>query len=225
MHGSVGQRRGDYCKVATKFRPTSEAISDILTMCPNLAMADWHITSPYDDGYQCAAWATCRINGHWWPCEGYQWFPDLPLFDSDVEAPLEYFLLGFSQIGYEPCESSKFEFGYQKIAIYANEAGVTHLARQDFFGRGWLSKIGDWEDIFHRTLGDVVGSMSESARQYGMVVQVMKRAWRDSFRDGSVFRCAWFAVKFRMYRLWQIFLELFVWPIRGVFSGPFRVML
>jgi hypothetical protein len=45
-------------------------------------------------------------------------------------------------LGYQACNHSDFEFGYQKIAIYADALAATHMARQRFLGGGWLSKVG-----------------------------------------------------------------------------------
>jgi hypothetical protein len=84
--------------------------------------------------------------------------------------------LGFETLGYEPCDIGAFEIDYQKLAIYANEVGVTHMARQHFLGRGWLSKLGNLEDIFHRELQDIAGGTSTLAGQYGEVERFLKRA-------------------------------------------------
>lgn len=131
----------------------------------------------------------------------YQWFPSLPLATVPQAAPVEYFIQGFKLLGYEPCESSAFEFGYQKVAVYANDMGVTHMARQHFLGRGWLSKLGDWEDILHSELKDVEGDMSPMAGQYGRVVQILKRSWGVALFKLCLFRCCWAAFKHWLYRL------------------------
>jgi len=36
------------------------------------------------------------------------------------------------RFGYQACDNSDSEFGYQKIAIYADALGATHMARQRF---------------------------------------------------------------------------------------------
>jgi len=182
-------------------------------------MANWCVKSPSDDRYQCIAWAACRTDALMWPHEWYKWFPGLPLVEIDVEAPVDYFVQGFAVLGYRPCESRAFEFGYQKVAIYRSDQGVTHMARQEFFGRGWLSKLGiDGVDIFHEQLEDVAGSMSPMAGQYGMVAQVLKRSWWSALIDLSLFKCIWFALRFRLYRLWQLVANA-VRPVLEVFKA------
>lgn len=182
------------------FRPATVVRAHLETIFPNLASSNWSVRSPYDDGYQCVAWAACRTDRHMWPNQDYWWFPSLPVTAVPEEAPVEYFVQGFKLLGYEPCERRAFEFGYQKVAIYANELGVTHMARQHFLGRGWLSKLGPSEDIYHRDLRDVEGDISPMAFEYGRVVQIMKRNWWAAARFG-LFRGWWAAFKFWLYRL------------------------
>ncbi|MGA7784130.1 MAG: hypothetical protein WB997_05750 [Candidatus Acidiferrales bacterium] len=169
--------------------------------CPNLQHAVWKIKSPLDDLYQCIAWAACRIDDSLWPTEGYWWFPGLPRVQEALEAPVSYFIEGFGTLGYRPCTSGLFEFGYQKVAIFANDAGVTHMARQHFWGRWWLSKIGDKEDILHKDLRDVEGAMLPEAYQYGSVAQILKRSWWFSIINFCVFRSIWHTAKHFYCRL------------------------
>jgi hypothetical protein len=48
---------------------------------------------------------------------------------------------------------------------------ATQLARQHLFGKGWLSKLGDFEDIIHPKLSDIEGSTDPYAYEYGVVVK------------------------------------------------------
>ncbi len=116
------------------------------------------------------------------------------------EASVDDFILGFKTLGYEPCDSDSFEIGYQKVAIYANDIGVTHMARQHLLGWGWLSKLGDWEDILHGNLKDVEGSMSALANEYGKVKQILKRSWWIALLKFCLFRCWWAAFKHWLFR-------------------------
>lgn len=176
--------------MAIRIRPSPLARIEIQNQFPRLTNTDWSLKSPCDDNYQCIAWAACYTDRKMWPHRNYWWFPGLPLATIPREAPVEYFVQGFKLLGYEPCESRAFEFGYQKVAIYANDLGATHMARQDLWGRGWLSKLGDWEDILHRDLGDVEGAKSHLAGQYGEVQQVLKRSW-------------WAILRFGLSRIWN----------------------
>src|SRR5258708_6988096 len=61
--------------------------------------------------------------------------------------------------------------GFEKIALYSNAQGeFTHAARQKEDGI-WTSKLGDWEDIEHRTLSGLSGN----APAYGSVAKILKR--------------------------------------------------
>src|SRR5262249_42088727 len=137
----------------------------------------WHPASPLDRNYQCIAWAACDVTRKWWPVDAppeCYWPPGVP-FDDSVEC----FVQAFATLGYHACSSSDFQFGYQKVAIYANSLRqVKHMARQELFGGGWLSKMGEAEDIFHRHLRDIQGSTSPLAlSSYGEVVQILRRNW------------------------------------------------
>jgi len=104
------------------------------------------------------------------------------------------------RFGYRKCQSNAFEFGFQKVAIYANDLGVTHMARQHFWGRGWLSKLGEEEDILHLKLADIQGDPSPNAGQYGEVAQILKRSWWTAIVRLCLFRSSWAAFKFWVYR-------------------------
>ncbi len=185
------------------FRPAAVVRADLERAFPSLASVRWSAKSPYDDRYQCIAWAACRTDRKWWPVG------DFPQPPSDAHWPLESldasvgaFVQAFATLGYEPCEDASFEFGHQKVAIYANDDNmVTHMARQEFFGRGWLSKPGDLEDILHPDLENIEGDPSPISNEYGRVRQILKRSWWSAFIRLCLFRCSWAAFKFWLYRL------------------------
>lgn len=187
--------------MAIKYRPHYIARDYLQTEFPGLTKTDWSIKSPLDDSYQCIAWAACRTNRAWWPGRDYYWPPGLPTVEPPETASLEHFIQGFRTLGYEPCDNRGLEIGYQKVAVYANEVGVTHMARQHFAGRGWLSKLGSLEDILHRELEAVEGDTSALAGQYGKVVQILKRTWWTAFLDASTYRCWCSTIKFWISRV------------------------
>jgi hypothetical protein len=189
--------------VALVLRTAPQVLAHLGRWHPNLATAHWRISSALDDSYQCIAWAMGCTDRHAWPHADYWWFPGCPQTQIPEEAPVDHFIAGFSVLGYQPCSSKAYEFGYQKLAIYANEVGVTHMARQHLFGWGWLSKMGDYEDIVHRELDDIAGDVSFGAYQYGRVVQILKRSWWVSVITGCMLRCArssWKHWHFRVMR-------------------------
>jgi len=172
--------------------------------------AKWRVKSAFDIDYQCIAWAECYTDRRSWPGNQYAWPPGLPLADPPESATVDHFLPRFRLLGYEPCGlDSSFEIGFQKVAIYANDQGVTHMARQHFFGWGWLSKPGKLEDIVHGRLEDIEGDMSAYAFQYGKVTLILKRSWLFAYRTGCLRRCASNA-----YRFWRYRREHGSWDIR-----------
>jgi hypothetical protein len=114
---------------------------------------------------------------------------------------VETFAQAFRKLGYERTDNRGFEFGYQKVAIYAwDEDTTTHMARQHFFGKGWLSKPGMLEDVLHPTLESLESDFPYNVGDYGRVLAVLKRSWWTGLRSLCLFRCAWHAFRFWIYR-------------------------
>jgi hypothetical protein len=137
---------------------------------PKLVPDEYTLTSPDTIDYNCVAWAAESQEEWWWPdaMEQEYWPDNVPR-----EETLAAFVEAFSTLGYQVCDNSTREAGFQKIAIYANEQNVPrHVARQLSNGE-WTSKIGQYEDIQHRTLDALTGEPPA----YGEVVQIMKKVW------------------------------------------------
>jgi hypothetical protein len=102
----------------------------------------------------------------WWPVEDPQrvyWPAGVPR-----EETLEAVQAVFAALGYAPYDQADPEPGYEKVALFANTAGVpTHAARQLPDGR-WTSKLGQLQRIDH-ALRDLEGT------EYGTVARVMRR--------------------------------------------------
>jgi len=94
--------------------------------------------------------------------DGY--WPENVLRQESVEALWTL----FAALGYEKCDNEFLERGYDKVALYANELGPTHVARQLANDR-WTSKLGRLEDIEHATLKQLEGDM------YGSVTFILRR--------------------------------------------------
>jgi hypothetical protein len=185
------------------FRSAAEARSQLHQEIPNLVAATYSINGPFGTEYQCIAWAACRTDRVWWPWDHprFYWPPGFAKFPVGSPVPAAHFALMFEKkFGYRTCGNPAFEFGYQKVAIFENALGVTHMARQHFLGRGWLSKLGSEEDIVHQKLTDVEGNPAAAAQQYGKVVQYMKRSWWTALVTTCLFRSFWAALKFRFYK-------------------------
>jgi len=97
----------------------------------------------------------------------YYWPPGV-----QREQTLEAFFAAFQTKGYERCDDSSLEIGFEKLAIYATPDGTpTHAARQLPNGK-WTSKLGDLEDIEHDALESISGP------EYGSAVAYMVRKSR-----------------------------------------------
>lgn len=178
------------------FRSAREVREDFHNRFPLLKHTVWSIKSPSDNTYQCFAWAACRTGILWWP-KGFYWPPNSPPINS-----VDFFVIEFGKVGYKPCKNSNYEFGYQKVAIYTTiDGSVTHMARQHFFGRGWLSKIGDFEDILHANLESIEGNPSPYSGTYGQVALILKRNWWETIFHLCLFRSIFCSFKFLIYRI------------------------
>lgn len=138
---------------------------DVLqVLFPGLRGSLYQVTSPRSNSYNCIAWAAGEDSRWWDPSRlTSYWPPSVPREASEatiVEA--------FSQLGYHRCEGSDLEPGFEKVAIYGDDNGVTHLARQLADGR-WTSKLGKLEDIEHASLQALEGP------RYGRVFSVLRR--------------------------------------------------
>jgi len=179
------------------FRSAAEARSQLHPAFPNLSNARWSIRSPFDTGYQCIAWAACRTDRVWWPWDhpNFYWPPEFGRHPVNSAVPVEDFVQVFEQkFGYRTCTSADFEFGYQKVAIYSDALGATHMARQRLLSPGWLSKLGIQEDIVHGELDDI------NCVTYGSASHYMKRSWWTALCKLCLFRGVWESIKFGLYR-------------------------
>jgi hypothetical protein len=125
------------------------------------------MTSPYDPKYNCIAWAAGDTQRWWEPDEdGDCYWP--------ADAPREYSLNGyiraFESLGYNRCDSTDLEPGFEKVAIFANETGPTHASKQTRDGQ-WSSKLGVFEDIEHE-LEALAGNECE---EYGAIAQILRK--------------------------------------------------
>ena len=122
--------------------------------------------SPCTQDYNCIAYVAGDEFHCWWP--GYfprYWWPTQLRRDGTIEAFEDMFAL----IGYVPSTTTDAETGYSKVALYVNQVGPQHAARQEMGTSFWLSKLGDAHDIAHDTPEDLEGPF------YGHVVRTFKR--------------------------------------------------
>ncbi len=133
---------------------------------PNLSRTEYSVTSKQSTSYNCFAWAAGEDERWWSPIDPdniYYWVENVI-----PELTMSAFIQAYKSLGYELCNNSNLETGFEKIAIYATSDGEpTHAARQLPNGK-WTSKLGRWEDIEHELQG-LTGEM------YGDVKQILKR--------------------------------------------------
>ena len=167
---------------------------DLEAAFPKLASAGYKKTSektPWDKPgkYNCIAWAANDKRCWWWPHLDVYW----PPWCKSREETVECFVRTFAWLGYRPCNSSRLEFGFEKVALYAvHISGVPrnpptdwrdlkewipkHMARQLRNG-AWSSKCGPEEDITHYTLDALerYGLFGNTRSAYGCACVYMRR--------------------------------------------------
>lgn len=110
---------------------------------PIAAKEGYDVTSCATKTYNCIGWALGDDSNNWGPVLGYKWRGEYTLAARSLVAL-------FESEGYERCNSSRLERGYEKVALYADADGDwRHAAKQLATGR-WTSKIGECDDIEHK---------------------------------------------------------------------------
>lgn len=113
---------------------------------PALDETNCQPTSPFDEGYNCIAWAAGDTKKWWWPdpLEQLYWPPEVPRQQS-----LDAFVKAFALLGYSARCDASCETDKHKVAIFVNSSQTpTHAARQLANGK-WTSKLGQQIDIEH----------------------------------------------------------------------------
>ena len=120
------------------------------------------------NGYNCIAWAAGKNDNWWWPIKTPGAFWPIPI-DPINPVTINAFIEAFKTEGYFPCSHSRYENGFEKVAIYVDgDNEPTHAAR--LLPNGWwTSKLGKYEDIEHETLSSIEGI------HYGVALVFLKR--------------------------------------------------
>jgi len=132
---------------------------------PSLRDCPRQLTSPYDETYNCIAWAAGDVSNWWWPTPGSKpnyWPEGIPTVET-----VPAFIQAFASLGYVVCDDGSLEPGFDKVALYADEHGIpTHMAKQLPDGT-WSSKIGELPDIQHDSLEGLEGTGGIGEASYG----------------------------------------------------------
>jgi hypothetical protein len=135
---------------------------------PHLAAAGYAPRSEPSPLYNCIAYAAGDEIRKW---EGYREVGYYWSQGAKEGHSLDALISAFEQLGYAVCPSDALEADYEKVALYADEDGLwTHAAKQGQDGQ-CSSKLGNLEDIIHRTAQAVAGPDPA----YGQVACVMRR--------------------------------------------------
>jgi hypothetical protein len=136
---------------------------------PNLAQSGFEFKSVETTSYNCVTWVnkiqTDRVDYS----HDEEGNPQIDEYFYSAEPYIKY----FKEHGFEICDNSDLEDGFEKIAIYKKNNDFKHVARQLPNGK-WTSKMGDFEDIEHTTLEAVEGYLYKFYT-FGKVSFFMKR--------------------------------------------------
>lgn len=132
---------------------------------PALNSTNCRPTSPYDEGYNCIAWAAGDTDYWWWPDAMGQayWPPDVPR-----EETIEAFVQAYGLQGYSQRSDTTLDPSKQKVAIYADRNGTPKHAARQLSDGWWTSKLGKQIDIEHE-----FAALDGPA--YGTVVVILER--------------------------------------------------
>ena len=132
---------------------------------PVLNSANSRPTSPYDEDYNCIAWAAQDTDYWWWPdTMGLSYWPTGIPREESIDA----FIRAYELQGYVKRCDATLESGTEKVSLFASsDRKPTHAARQLPDG-WWASKLGKLIDIEHE-----FGALDGPA--YGTVVMILAR--------------------------------------------------
>lgn len=156
---------------------------------PYLTKDLYEVTGDETIDYNCIALAAGDKTRRWEPDPtGVYYWPILKR-----EYTVECFIEMFESLGYQKCRCSLKKRLFEKVALYHDPVGCvefinattyhpevlpnspTHAAKQLKNGV-WNSKLGDWEEIEHRTLKCLNGTDITGKRiSYGKPIQILKR--------------------------------------------------
>ncbi|MGA9967315.1 MAG: hypothetical protein WBQ10_19115 [Terriglobales bacterium] len=194
-HGSGGVNGKDSSRLAGL--PHLERKFDKLASAGYDKTSDATGYPPADGAYNCIAWAAFDTHHFWWPQPDLDW-----PFWSKRRDTVPAFVTAFRGLGYYRCDNARLEFGFEKVALYADGNSPKHMARQLRNGM-WSSKCGGGEDITHFTL-DALESYGPHPFKghYGAPIVYMKR----------FIPVSWF-VRFIQWTEWKI--ESSIWERLG----------
>jgi hypothetical protein len=92
---------------------------------------------------------------------GVYWPPGIPALPS-----MSGVIAAYRACGYEVCDSGDVAAGFEKIAIFADDAGEPRHAARQLPSGAWTSKLGTHVDIEHQDCDAVGGVFYGEPRVY-----------------------------------------------------------
>ncbi len=111
---------------------------------PQLASEEFTIVGPHTERYNCIAFAAGDTNIRWDDDDDLGYWPESATRSSSIDSLKEV----FAAIGFEQCDGSGVEPGFEKVVLYEQQGQWTHAAKQTLNGT-WRSKMGDGPVIEH----------------------------------------------------------------------------
>ena len=139
---------------------TSNCARLLIESFPNLSSEDFEFVGACTEQYNCIAYAAGDTTKWWSPSWPYYW-PPWATRDNRMESLME----AFAGLGYEQCDDSNVEDGYQKVVLYGFQGSFEHAAVQMPNGR-WHSKMGQGPQIEHHSPESLSGGPYGDAMIY-----------------------------------------------------------
>ena len=118
----------------------------LVEVFPRLSSETFEFVAQPSLQYNCIAYAAGDVS-EWWENEGEDnYWPDYATRSYQMESLIEV----FAGLGFERCQDSALESGYEKVALYEDRGLWEHAALQTSDGR-WRSKMGEGPLIEHRS--------------------------------------------------------------------------
>ena len=148
----------------------TENAADLSLVLPGLAKSDYIVTSEATSAYNCIAWVVGETERWWDPFNPKRYWPPGVPRDDSVEAVAAC----LATAGFSICEHGRPEPDTEKLALYADDEGFTHVARQLESGR-WTSKLGEDVDVEHDLNALTTSANRTGYWRYGEVAAYMSR--------------------------------------------------
>ena len=122
---------------------TSSWVQPLAEAFPKLSREGYEIVGESSKQYNCIAYAAGDA-AQWWDHSKRRYWPDYATRSGSIESLIEV----FTGLGFQQCQDSSLESGYEKVALYEEQGAWKHAALQTPIGR-WRSKMGEGPVIEH----------------------------------------------------------------------------